>query len=213
MSLIVHGRATSSNVQAVMWGTAELGLQVARRDVGGRFGGNDTPEFRALSPMGLVPALQDGDDVTLFESAAILRYLCARYGGNGGLDYGPLADAWAEWAKHTLCRSFTLPVFWGYYRTPEPERNMDAVISGLRAYERLAGIAMNRRGTGRYLLGERLSLADIWAGHVLFRYFTLDLPRKSPAGLQDYYDDLCANPRYAEHVMVDYSELKARTAS
>jgi predicted ester cyclase len=53
---IVHGRATSSNVQAVMWGIAELGLEVERRDVGGRFGGNDTPEFLAMNPMGLCPA-------------------------------------------------------------------------------------------------------------------------------------------------------------
>jgi glutathione S-transferase len=91
MSLIVHGRASSSNVQAVMWGIAELGLDVDRRDVGGRFGGNDTPEFLAMNPMGKVPVLQDGD-VTLFESAAILRYLVARYGG-GGLEHGPRAKA------------------------------------------------------------------------------------------------------------------------
>jgi glutathione S-transferase len=211
--LIVHGRATSSNVQAVMWGIAELGLEAERRDVGGRFGGNDTPEFRAISPMGLVPAFQDGDDVTLFESAAILRYLCARYGAGSGLDHGPEADAWAEWSKHTLCRTFTLTVFWGYYRTPEPERDMETVIAGLREYERLAGIAMARRGKNRFLLGETLSLADVWAGHVLYRYFTLDLPQDVPAGLREYYDDLCSNPNYATHVMVDYSELRARTAA
>ena len=45
--LVVHGRATSLNVQAVMWTTAELGLAVDRRDVELNFGGNDTPEYLA----------------------------------------------------------------------------------------------------------------------------------------------------------------------
>ena len=32
--IIVHGRATSSNVQCVMWAIGELGLEYERRDVG-----------------------------------------------------------------------------------------------------------------------------------------------------------------------------------
>ena len=98
MSLVLYGRATSSNVQAVMWGLAELGLDVERRDVGGRFGGNDTPEYRKMNPMGLIPVLQDGE-VALFESAAILRYLDRRYGQGRLSTDDPRGDSWAEWAK------------------------------------------------------------------------------------------------------------------
>jgi glutathione S-transferase len=209
MSLIVHGRASSSNVQAVMWGIAELGLEVERRDVGGKFGGNDTPEFLAMNPMGKVPVLQDGE-VTLFESAAILRYLVATL-GDGRLKTGPEGDSWAEWAKHSMARALILDVFWPYYRTPEADRDMAAVIRGLRGFESFAATAMAQRGKRRFIMGESLSLADIWAGHVLYRYFTLDLPQDVPAGLRDYYEDLCSNPNYARHVMIDYSELKART--
>lgn len=209
--LVVHGRASSSNVQAVMWGAAELGLPVDRRDVGGRFGGNDSPEFLAMNPMGKVPVLQDGD-VTLFESAAILRHLVARYSDGPLQDPTPEAGAWAEWAKHSMARALILGVFWPFYRTPEAERDMDAVLAGLREFERLAAMAMARRGSTRFLFGDALTLADIWAGHVLYRYFTLDLPREVPARLDAYYADLCGNPNYARHVMIDYSELKARTA-
>ena len=42
--LTIWGRADSSNVQAVMWAVAELGLPYERHDVGHRFGGTDTPE-------------------------------------------------------------------------------------------------------------------------------------------------------------------------
>lgn len=208
MSLIVHGRATSSNVQAVMWGAAELGLEVARRDVGGRFGGTDTEAYRRMNPMGLVPVLEDGETV-MFESAAILRYLVGRY-GNDGLTTSPGDDMWAEWAKNTLCRSFTEPVFWAFYRTPEAERDMGKVARAIAQFEQFLSMAMAQRGEGPWIAGEALGLADIWAGHVLYRYLTLGIDRTVPAGVRAYYDALTARPAYQTHVMVDYSELKGR---
>ena len=44
----ILGRASSVNVQKVMWCAAELDVDVARADFGGAFGGNDTDAFRAL---------------------------------------------------------------------------------------------------------------------------------------------------------------------
>lgn len=211
MSLIVHGRASSSNVQAVMWGLAELGLTAERRDVGGRFGGTDTAEFRALNPLGLVPVLQDGDTI-LFESPAILRYLLLEHDPEGRLATSPRGHCWAEWGKTSLCSSFLVPIFWRFYRTPEAERDMPAVTEALRRFEELAWIAMEQRGTGPYIMGERPSLPDIWIGHILFRYFTLDLPRNPPNGLEAYFATLTDRPAYRTHVMVDYSELAGRLA-
>ena len=75
----VWGRATSVNVQAVMWALAELGVECERVDAGGAFGGLDTPEFRAMNPNGLIPVLRDRDTF-LWESAAIVRCLGAQYG-------------------------------------------------------------------------------------------------------------------------------------
>lgn len=208
MTVIVHGRATSSNVQAVMWAAAEIGLEVDRHDVGGRFGGTDTPAFRRMNPMGLVPVLEDGGTV-MFESAAILRYLVARH-DQGFFRSSPRDDMWAEWAKNTLCRSFTVPVFWAFYRTLETKRDMMAVNAALRQFETYLAIIMAERGVRAGRADDVLGLADIWVGHVLFRYFTLELERQVPPGVQDYYDALTARAAYRTHVMVDYSELKGR---
>ena len=76
-TITVFGRASSSNVQAVMWGMAELGLSCERLDYGHTFGGLDSAEFRAMSPHGLVPVIRDGD-LAVWESCAILRNLAAR---------------------------------------------------------------------------------------------------------------------------------------
>ena len=73
----VYGRASSSNVQACMWGCAELGVDVARLDYGENFASLDTPEYRALNPHGKIPVLQLSDGTALFETPAILRYLAA----------------------------------------------------------------------------------------------------------------------------------------
>ena len=62
----------------------ELGLEHERIDWGGKFGGNDNQDYRAMNPNGLVPTIRDGD-LVLWDSPAILRYLGARYGDEGFL--------------------------------------------------------------------------------------------------------------------------------
>ena len=71
-------------VQKVVWGARELGLPFERTDIGGAFGGTDTPAYRAINPNGLVPVIDD-DGFVLWESNAIVRYLAAGHGvGNLG---------------------------------------------------------------------------------------------------------------------------------
>lgn len=207
MSLVVHGRASSSNTQCVMWVASELGLEVDRRDVGGPYGGNDDPAFRAISPFGLVPAIEDGDQA-FFEAPVICRYLVDTYDEAGVFNTSPWCAAWAEWCKWRLSRAYIEPIFWRYFRTPEAERDMPQVMLDLREFERLAGIALEARNGAAWLGGDRLSLGDIWFGHLLFRYFTMGLPLESPDGLAAYYEACKARPAYAAHVMIDYADVQ-----
>ena len=48
--LKIWGRASSSNVQKVLWCCAELEIPFERVDVGGPFGGNRDPEYLGLNP-------------------------------------------------------------------------------------------------------------------------------------------------------------------
>lgn len=209
--LTIWGRATSSNVQAVMWAVAELGLEHERHDVGGSFGGTNTPEYRAMNPMGLVPTFRDGD-LTLFESAAIVRYLGARYGDEAFWPTDPAVrapmDVIAEWAKSTFYQALTLDVFWQLIRTPAAERDPARIRRGAEALVRFSSMIENWLGDKTYLGGSEICFADIMIGHFLYRYHTLDFERAERPILSAYYDRLTARPAYREHVMVDYSVLK-----
>ncbi|MBT6204184.1 MAG: glutathione S-transferase, partial [Rhodospirillaceae bacterium] len=57
--LKVLGRATSSNVQKVTWTLEELGVPYDREDIGGAFGGLDTPEYIAMNPNKVIPTVID----------------------------------------------------------------------------------------------------------------------------------------------------------
>lgn len=212
----VYGRATSSNVQAVMWGAAELGLEVERLDYGHVHGGTDTPEFRAMNPNGLVPVLRDGD-LVMFESCAILRYLAARYGDGGAfwpadpVARGPV-DMWAEWAKLTALTNFSGPIFWSRVRTPAASRDEAALARAIEAFEGRLDILEGQIGQKAYVCGDDLTLADIVVGHVLFRWFDMDIPRRPRPVLEAYYGRLTARPAYREHVMVSYDALRVEGA-
>lgn len=210
--LRVWGRKTSSNVQALMWCIGELGLPYQRFDVGHRFGGTDTPEFLAMNPNGTVPVLRDGDGPPIWETGAILRYLCARDVAqmfwSAELPARTEIDMWAEWAKINVAHGFTAPIFWRVVRTAPSRRDPAAIETAIRSLSTWFDIAEARLATRSYLCGEALTLADIQLGHVLYRYYDIDIARPSHPALRRYYDRLAERPAFREHVMVDYEELR-----
>jgi len=212
--ITVWGRATSVNVQAVVWTLSELGLDYERLDVGGAFGKTDTPEYGAMNPNRLVPVLRDGDGPFLWESAAIVRYLGARYGDERFWPADPLAradlDKWAEWGKVTFGQTLLGGLFGPIWRTPEAERDQAAIAASETRMKSLAAMIDARLEQGPYLGGENLCFADIIVGVALYRYFTLPFERADTPNLRAYYDRLAARPNYATHVMVSYESLRVR---
>lgn len=211
--LTVWGRKTSSNVQAVMWCIAELGLEAHRLDIGHKYGGNDTPEFLAMNPNGKVPVLKDGDDEPLWESSAIMRYLASRY---GDAPFWPKdiakraqVDKWAEWAKINIGLNFSRPIFWPVVRTPPKDVDHAAVEKAIDALGKQFDIAEARLAAHRFLAGDDFTLADIQFGHVLYRYFDIPITRPEHKAVRRYYDALTERPHFREHVMVSYEDLRA----
>ena len=209
--LTVWGRRSSSNVQAVLWCLAELGVELERVDAGLTYGVVDTPAYRAMNPTGRIPTIRDGDGPPLFESAAILRYLAGRYAPETFWPRDPFeratVDQWAEWAKLNVSLPFTEPVFWRAVRVPAARRDPTAIAAAVTALEARLAIADARLAERPFLVGDTLTLADIQLGHVLHRYYDIDIRRAPLAHLRRYRDALAERPAYRDTVMVSYAEL------
>jgi glutathione S-transferase len=211
--LTVWGRRSSFNLQKIMWLVGELGLEHRHIQAGGQFGGLDTPEFRAMNPVGRVPVIDD-DGTIVWESHAILRYLAARYSRGRFWSEDAAArsqaDRWMDWSQTALQPDFLVGVFWGLYRTPEPQRNWPAIREKLersaRHFQLLERVLEDRQ----FLGGDTLSLADIPAGTSLYRYFELEIDRPSLPRVEAWYRRLQERPAYREHVMVPFGELRGR---
>lgn len=211
--MTIWGRRSSFNVQKVLWLAGELGLDYEHVLAGGQHGLLDTAEFRAMNPHGKVPLLRDGATV-VWESHAILRYLAARDGAGRFWADDPAqragADGWMDWAQTALQPAFLSGVFWGYYRTPEAQRDAAAIGRAIAATHACLELLDRALADRPYLGGERLGLADIPAGTTLYRYFELDIPHPPLANVQAWYERLQARPAYREHVMVPFGELRGR---
>lgn len=211
--ITVYGRASSSNVQIVMWTIGEIGLECERIDIGHSFGGNDTPDYLAMNPNGLVPTIRDGD-LTLWESAAIMRYLAARYGDETFWPRDPAAraplDMWAGWMRSTFAPLFGGGIFWPLVRTPAAKRDEAAVAQAAEKLKRLATMLDRRLGEGPWLAGEDFTFGDVMVGHQLFRYYTVDFDKAETPALDAYYERLQTRPAYREHSMVSYEALRAK---
>ncbi|HYY38767.1 MAG TPA: glutathione S-transferase [Xanthobacteraceae bacterium] len=213
--LTVYGRKSSFNVQKVMWLIGELGLVHEHVELGGAYGGLDTPEFRAMNPHGRVPVVDDNGTI-VWESHAILRYLAACY--NRGQFWSEdaaqrsLSDRWMDWSQSTLQPDFLNGVFWAYYRTPAPQRDMAAVDEKVRRCGQHFLLIDSILAGRQFLLGQQLSLADIAIGTSLYRYFNIDIARPALPNVEQWYGVLQARPAYRAHVMVPFEQLRGRLA-
>ncbi|HET6185132.1 MAG TPA: glutathione S-transferase family protein [Acetobacteraceae bacterium] len=203
MTRILWGRSTSSNVMKVIWLLEELKLPYERRDVGGPFGKTDTPEYRAMNPTGLVPTLQE-DDFTLWESNAILRYICTAHAGNtpwfpwDAKARGSI-DRWMD-AQQTVMNRPQGVIFLGLVRTPPEKRDQAAIKAAIGEAARAYGYIGAELARHPFICGDAPTLADIcWGVHV-HRWFTMEFDRPEVPNLRAWYDRLLSRPVYREHI-------------
>jgi glutathione S-transferase len=201
MTLKIWGRTNSINVQKVLWCCAELDLGYERVDAGGQFGVNNTPEYLAMNPNGLVPTIND-DGLILWESHAIVRHL-ARKHGVGTLwpaDERACADAdrWMEWYSTTLWLNLR-PIFWNLVRVEPDKRDMKLVEESRRKMaDNLRMVEANLAGRD-YMAGSSLTVGDIPMGVALHRWFLLPIERPACPRLSAYYERLKNRPAFAKH--------------
>jgi glutathione S-transferase len=210
----LFARRTSSNCQKVLWFLGELGIDYELVPTGGDAGGLDRPEYRALNPNGRVPTLVDGD-LAVWESHTILRYLAAKYAParfwSDDAAERSRFERWMDWSQAQLDASF-MNLFWGHWRTPEPQRDAAQNAAHLARCRHFMSILDGALAGHTYLLGEQLTLADIPAGALMYRYANLDVTDDLLPNVARWYGALCERLAFQAHVMLPFADLKGRLA-
>jgi glutathione S-transferase len=188
--LTIWGRVNSINVQKVLFCAEELGLAYRRIDAGREFGVNDTAEYLAMNPNGLVPVISDGGFV-LWESNAIVRYLCAKHGAGTfyPLDLKPRAEAdrWMDWQTTTLQPAMSA-AFHGLVRTKAAARDPAAIEASRRQTRLLVDLLERHLSDRRWLSGDGLTMAEFALGPALHRWFNMPLERTETPKVRQWYE-------------------------
>ena len=201
--LKIWGRATSINVQKVMWAVGELKIPHERIDVGGPFGKNRDAAYLAMNPNGLVPTLEE-DDFILWESNSIVRYLAAKYGA-GTLEPSDLrerasASRWMDW-QLSVCSPAIHGLFWGLIRTP-PEKRDHAHINESREKTTAAMKIIDAQlGKTAHIAGETFSMGDIPTALTVFRFYKLVPEHTGLDNMARWYKSIEQRPAFKERVL------------
>ena len=159
-----------------MWCIAELGLSYHRHDIGHQLWYR-TPDFIAMNPNRTVPVL--GTQALPLgkrcNPALFVKSLCNCPFWPSDPSGQAQIDKWAEWSKICIT-NFTVPTFWALVRTPAAKRNYDAIRQAVLKFEDRLKIADHQLSQNEYL-AETTFLADISLGHILYRYFDIDITR------------------------------------
>lgn len=207
----IWGRADGSNVIKAMWCIGELGIEYERIDWGGKFGGNDDPEYRRKNPNGRLPTLEEEDGWTLWESGAVVRYLCSVHSLGDMCPDTPRgradAEKWMDWSSLNLAR-FNSVFLDNIFRLPEAERRKDAIEAVVKETTPYYDILDAHLADRDYLCGDRLTMADIPAGSLTYRWINWG-PKSRPShpNVEAWYERMAARPAYQEHVIAKNRKL------
>lgn len=206
----IFGRKTAFNVQKVLWFLEELNLDFKLIELGGDFGGLDTSKFLKMNINGTIPVLDDNGNY-IWESHTILRYLAAKYGCKDWHYDNPIKrseyERWMDWGQ-TRFQPIFMKLFWGYYRTPSKDHDMKIIKNNIQECNTCLEILSKVLEKNEYLIGDKISLADICVGSILYRLLNIGLDINLPKKVSLWFKKLLARKGYKNWIMSDFSSLK-----
>jgi glutathione S-transferase len=201
--LKIWGRISSINVRKAVWAAQECGVPFERVDAGAAFGMVKTPVFLAKNPNGLIPMMEEEDEqkgFVLWESNAIVRYLCASYAPDRlypqALHARFDAERWMDWQQTTF-NPAGRGAFMQLIRTAPEHRQQAVIDQSVAATEALLAMLDAHLSQRAFMGGDQFTMADIPLGCELHRWCGLTLPQASLtsyAHVKRWYQQLVARP-------------------
>jgi glutathione S-transferase len=200
--LKIYGRATSSNVQKVLWCCGEIGLEFERIEIDAAFGGLKNPAYLAVNPNGLMPTIDD-DGFILWESNVIVRYLAAKHSSGrlcpAGLRARADCERWMDWQQTAIATPMGV-LFRALLREPREAASEEQLRAALSRCGDLWRMLEARLADRAFVGGDALTMGDIALGNAIHRWYRLPLERPELPRLRKWYDSLCARPAYKQHI-------------
>ncbi len=186
----------NSRSERIFWLMEELGEPYEHRDYKREPSMSAPADYRALHPMGLSPAIRDGD-LVLVESGAIVEYILEKYGKGRfvpklGTPERPLYLQWMHFSEGTAIASilnegmFSEGAGTNRFSTIWRERN-----------ERMLNYLNDELGRRPYFAGRDFTGADIMMGYPFGTYERfLRRPLTPYPNIQAYLTRIRARPAY-----------------
>ena len=191
------GRKTSGNVQKIVWFFEERGLDYTREDYGRQFGNTTDQAYLDLNPNAKVPTLVDGDTV-VWESNAILRYLCNRADDATLYPADPAGrsqvERWMDWQLSALNGPY-MEIFRAT-KKPENEREPAAIATHSAAMATQLAILDGALIGKQWLVGKDISLAEISLGPIVRRCLSFPIELPALAALRAWDESYAARPAF-----------------
>lgn len=192
----ILGRATSGNVQKVLFFLEEIGMKYAREDYGRQFNNTNTDAYRKMNPNMKVPTLVDGDVVS-WESNTILRYLAATYAPQltGATPAEKTqVERWMDWMLASLNAPY-LAIFKDA-KKPAAERSADFAAQSAELVGLLKVLDGHIAGKEFFAL-DRLTIADIALASVVKRCLEFPIERPALPEIERWMKAMDARPAFA----------------
>ncbi|MEO0411707.1 MAG: glutathione S-transferase family protein [Pseudomonadota bacterium] len=157
-----------------------------------------TPAFKRKNPNGLTPVLEDGDFL-LWESGAIMQYLCAHKPGNSLYPDAPAArakvDQWLYWNARHWDTALDTMLIERLIKPLEGNQGDEEIAKRAEADGAVrAQVLGDHLASQPFVTGEDFTLADIALASLLAYHHLCPLPIIDQPNILSWYDRVKAQP-------------------
>lgn len=125
-------------------------------------GGNKTPAFLKMNPLGKMPVMKDGKTI-LFESSVILEYLDAKFKKNRLVPAAAKAGAHVRLIS-AMFSDYVQPTIFALFGQRDPDKRDMAVVEAKKVeLDRMLDIVEGMLAAKPYAAGSKISHADCYA--------------------------------------------------
>jgi glutathione S-transferase len=215
--MILYGSSLSPYVRKVLACAGEKGIELDLQPTGFP---NPGPEFLEASPFKKMPALRDGD-YTLADSSAIIHYLEAKFPEPALIPSDPELRGktiWFDEFADTVLTSCGAKMFFNRVVAPMIGRPADLAAADAAEKEELPPILDYLEKVvpdrGGYLVGDRISLADIAVATPFanLAHLNCEIDPERHGRLAAYVGDVLARPSFAPWIERETAFLAKQAA-